>query len=166
MHYTKMEGPALEAYGELRRELLARAMKELALPADQIVIRDLRPEDLGLSTSEFTFSLTSAAAWNNLVNTYTIADMRFVGLLGVRYPMSSAQAVTQLKVTRAQSVSRIWQIQGLNFLENEQVYFDDPAIVDQRQQLTIQAYCPTTNAAEKLMLLGVVAEKRGVLLNP
>ena len=166
MFYTKLEGPALEAYRGLREELLKRAIQELSLPASEIIFRDLRPEDIGLTTSEFTYSLTSAAAFNNLINTYTMADNRFIGVLGVRYPMSSSQAVSQLKIKRAQSDARVWQIQGLNFLENAQQFVDDPVIISQNEQLTITGFCPTTNAAEKLVLLGLVAERRGLVINP
>ena len=166
MFYTKLEGPALAAYTELRNKLKNKAMTQLGIPENDVIIRELRPEDVGLSTPEWTSSFTDAAGWNNFVNTYTIADNRFIGILGIRYPMSTSQAATQLKVKRGHSEARLWVIQGLNFLENEQQFVDDPVTVDQSQQLTMQVYCPTTNAAEKLMLLGLVAEKRGIVLNP
>jgi len=48
--YTKLEGPALDAWRATQRILVARAMKELKLGRDEIVVRDLIPQDLGLST--------------------------------------------------------------------------------------------------------------------
>ena len=78
--FYKLEGEALDAYNKIVEETVAKAMRELGLPRDQIVIRPLRAEDIGFTAPEFLKTIAGSAtyAWNNIVNTITIADNRFV----------------------------------------------------------------------------------------
>lgn len=155
----------MEAYRTMVGSLKKKAMQELKLPEGEIIVRSLRPEDLGLTNPDWTFNI-AASSWNILIPAYTIADNRFVGINGVFVAESGEQAVTQLKVTREGQVKRFWQIQGANFLQDQTEYFDDPITVDQNTPLTIQGYAPsgTSDTAFRCIFLGAVAEKRGVLV--
>ena len=55
MFYPKLEGPALEAYNAAVQTIKQRAIKELNLAQDQIVVRPMRPDDLDL-TAEWTWT--------------------------------------------------------------------------------------------------------------
>ena len=160
--YAELKGASLDARNRLADALMARARKELNLSDDEIVLRELRPEDVGYPTSEFTNSVT-AATTATLINV-TLADNRYVGIYGVRYAQTGTQSISQLKVTRKGSDVRYWQIQGTQLLENGTIYFDDPVIVDQTTVLTITGYPVTTNTAEKIVFIGLVAEKAGSLV--
>ena len=161
--YEKLAGPALEAYRKMAAKLFRKAMKELKLSRDQLTFRMLRPEDLGLSTPVWTFNISSANAWNTIIDT-TIADCRFVGIHGVLIGESGTSVVTQLKVTRMGEDVRYWQIQDVNFLESPVVYFDDPITVDQNTSITIKAYATATDSDWRCSFLGIVVEKRGLLV--
>ena len=171
MFFNRLEGIPLGAYGLMVKDLRSKAEKELQIGPDKVVVRDLRPEDIGLTRGRFSSTMVTLASWNKIINTYTISDNKFIGISGVFYArISGTQAATQLRITRAGSVARYWNIQGINITENAQRFFDDPVIVDQNQTLTIEAFVPgvkaNTSKAEDLILMGAVAERKGILINP
>jgi hypothetical protein len=144
-------------------KLQERAMKELKLPPAEIVVRPLRPEDLGLSTAEWTFSLTSGA-WATAVNNVSIGDNRFIGINGILVEESGEMAGTQIKITREGQDVRYWHIQGVNYLQDSMIFFDDPVTMGQNTALTIKIYARATDTDFQCCFLGAVAEKRGVLV--
>ena len=171
MFFNKLTGVPLGAYAKMVKELKQKAQTELKLRPDQIVVRDLRPEDIGLTRGRFTSTMTTVASWNKITDTYKVGDNKFLGISGIFYARSTGtQAASQLRVTRANSKARYWNIQGINITENAQRFFDDPIIVEQNQVLTIEAFVPNVKAnttkAEDLILLGAVAERKGMLINP
>lgn len=175
MIYPELEGPALEAYRTMRSNLIAKAMKELRLPADQIVVRDLRPEDYGGSSSDFYVGIT-ARAWDTLVNNQVIGDNRFVGICGFFMASTAAAdtgtacgevaAVTQIRVTRKGSLTRYWYVSPILGFEQQTGWFDDPFTADQNTTIKIESWNRIASSAAQIGFLGAVAEKRGVLINP
>lgn len=161
MLYTKLEGPPLEAYNSAAQIIKARAMKELNLTAEQIIIRPMRPDDLGL-TAEWTWATGTSANWATYINAVTIADNRFMAIYGISYADND---VSQLKINRGGSDARIWNIQAVNNFTNNIAYVDDPVTLDQNTQVTITGYA-INSATTKLILIGVVAERRGIIINP
>lgn len=165
MVYTpKLEGASLSALKYTNANIKERAMKELGLKEDEIVVRDLRPEDVGLSTPEWTFNIASGTAWNTMIDAATISDSRFISIVGIMVMESTDSVVSQLKVTRGGQVKRYWQIQGANYLEDATMYFSDPIIVDQNTSITVEGYGVSTDSAFKCVLIGLVAEKKGLLI--
>ena len=169
MFYPKLEGVPLEAHRATVNKLKELAKTELKLGDEGIVTRGLRPEDLGL-TGRWSFVVTSTSGYHTMVNASTIANTRFISLEGVFYPKSSPQLITQLEINRAGSIVRYWNIQGVNFLQDNMIFFDDPVTLGQNQPITIRGYNPTTstNAAaspEEVVLIGTVVEKKGLTVN-
>jgi len=164
-YYFQLAGTQAEsAMEQMIAQLKSKAKQSLKTTSDDdIIVRPLRPEDVGLSTPEWTFNIASANAWNlNQLNT-TIADNRWIGINGILYAMSSTQAVTQLKVKRAGQNKRYWQVQGINFLENASIFFSDPVIIEENTNLTVDMYAIATGSTEKIIFLGAVVEKKGIL---
>ena len=169
MFYPKLEGVSLEAHRTAVAKLTERAKKELKLGDEGIIKRSLRPEDLGL-IGRWAFTITSTSGYHTMVNAATISNTKFVSLEGVFYPKSSAQLITQLRIDRAGSIVRYWSIQGVNFLQDNMIFFDDPITLDQNQPITISGYNPTTStnagaSPEEIVLIGTVVEKRGLTVN-
>lgn len=159
-----------DAFNEMLTKLRGKIQSELKLTAEgmsKFIERDLRPEDLGLSTPEWTFTPSSGSAWINLVNTYNISDNRYIGILGIRYlTADDPQPLTQLKITKAGKDVRYWSIQGCNLLEYESMFFYDPVTVEQNTPLTIKAYNATsTLTAQNIVFMGIVLEKEGILVS-
>lgn len=159
-YFKYFEGIPEIVYDKLREEVKRRAMRKL--PEEEIVIRSLIPQDLGLATPEWTFNIVTGI-WNTLINT-TIADETYIGIYGILYSMSDTQAVAQLKIECMESDERYWEVQGCNFSENASFFFDDPVIADQNTNITITGYGVDDVVAEKICFFGVVAEKKGLLV--
>ncbi len=169
--YRELKGISLDARNKCCNEILKRAQEQLGLPREEIILRPLRSEDIGYSTSKFKNSLTTTLGTNNLVTTYTITDNRFICITGVFTEESTPTRVHQITITRAGSDARVWNVQRVSLMQDNQMHVDDPIIIDQNTQLTIAAYnglLTTTgsNTWEEFGFIGCVAEKRGMLINP
>lgn len=169
--YSELKGTPLDARNKCCNEVLRRAQEQLGLPREEIILRPLRSIDIGFSTDKFKSSIATTLGWNNLVYTYTMVDNRFVCIAGVFTEESTPVRVHAIRITRAGSVSREWNVQRVAMQQNKQLFVDDPIIIDQNTQLTIAAYnglltTTGTNTWEEFGFLGCVAEKRGMLINP
>ena len=169
--YSELKGTPLDARNKCCNEVLRRAQTQLGLPREEIILRPLRPEDIGFSTSKFKSSITTTLGWNSLVTTYTIADNRFVCISGMFTEESTPTRVHHVRITRAGSVSREWNVQRVAVQQDKQMFVDDPIIIDQNTQLSINSYnglltTTSANTWEEFGFIGCVAEKRGMLINP
>lgn len=169
--YSELKGTPLDARNKCCNEVLRRAQEQLGLPREEIILRPLRPEDIGFTTPKFKSSIATTLGWNNLVTTYTIADNRFVCISGMFTEESTPTRIHHIRITRAGSVSREWNVQRISVQDDKQMFVDDPIIIDQNTQLTVASYnglLTTTgaNTWEEFGFIGCVAEKRGMLINP
>jgi len=175
--YPELNGPALDAHRKMIDSLKARAMKELNLGPDEIVVRPLRPADLGDSSSspDYGFGMT-ALTWSNIVNNQTIADCRYIGINGIHMFANNASTaatrdgvppVSQIRITRKGSMSRYWPVHPISHFQHSTGWADDPIMVDQNTSITIEGLARNAASLTDVFdLLGVVVEKRGMLINP
>lgn len=154
-----MEGKALDMYKVGVAEIKRRAMKELGLPESEIVVRSLRPEDIGLTTPEWT-DTAGSAAWADYVST-TVGDQKFILINGTN---KSEAYITQVRITREGKVAAIWNIQACEKLRDNSLFFE-PVLCDQNTLLHIEQYGPG-GSTEELILFGAVAEPKGLTINP
>lgn len=165
MFYPELKGVALNAYNKMVEKLKFRAMKELGLGQDQLVLRPLRADDLGFSNPEWYFNPMVATSWNAIISSVTIADNRFIGIYGV-YNNEDAGDASQIKVTRAGADTRYWHIQQIEGWQSNVGFADDPFTIDQNTIANIQLYARAASTLTEFQLLGVVVEKKGLLINP
>jgi len=163
--YPELKGNALAAYRDLVTKIENTAMTELALPKEEIVTRPMRPEDIGLVNPEWYFPNVAATAWTDIVSAKRIADSRFVGIYGV-YNNEGASDACELRFTREGRVCRYWPIQFIRNFESNVGFADDPISIDQNTTITVSLWARNASTVTELALLGVVAEKRGLLTNP
>ncbi len=166
----KLEGESLDAYNRMVSELKNKAMTELGLPDSEVVVRPLRQEDMGFTTPQWACPAVTDAnpnSWRNIINTYTIADNRFIGVMGIHrgFGQATTNVFTQLKITKAGKLARIWNIQAIEDFVGNTAYFSDYFTVDQNNVLTIKGYA-LVGTTDKMVFLGAVAEKRGQTTNP
>ena len=149
--------------------MYAMAEKELGKPRTELICRLLRPEDIGSAYPSFSQSLptlatagwtTGGTGWRNYANTVTIADNRFVMINGVS---DRSTGISQIKIARSGSDSRIWNIQQIPDNEDNIGYMDDPIIIPQNHQITIQAYA-LASQSEFIRFIGAVVEPVGLLV--
>ena len=163
MRYIKLEGPAKQAYDRMCNTLMNTAKQELGLSEKDLILRQLRPEDVGL-TGAWTVNL-SATGWITYIDAASIGNNRFIGINGIAIPQSAVQGGTQVRITAQGQVLRWWQIQDANLTEDLVYYFDDPVeVVKQNTPLTVEVYCRAISATERIVLIGAVVEKEGILV--
>ena len=159
----ELKGASLNAYNNALSLAVKKALSEFKVSSqDQLVIRELRPQDLGLPNGVWSFT-TTANAETTIIDT-NVNKGRIIVINGVFYPISGTQAITQLTVTSGSGVARIWTIQGISYLENETAYFVDPLTIKQNNPITIQAYATAASTDEPLVLLGTVVELKGMVI--
>ena len=137
-------------------ELMSMAMRQLGLPQSEIVIRGLRPQDLGINTFNVT---AGGAGWATMANT-AVADNTFIAFTGCSY---SGTNFAQLRITSGASVREYWPISFIAGLESQLWHDDSPSIAQQNQGVMIEAYAKAAGT-EEINIMGVVAEKRGITL--
>ena len=140
-------------------KMVALAEQQLGLSRDQLTIRSLRPDDLGLG-SVWSMNLATANAWNTTVNT-TVADNRFICLKSVSYSGTAAEAVRVNVGASRVAEFNIQQIPGITTTHTATIR---DIIAEQNTPIRIQVYASAISATDTLILSGTVVEKRGILL--
>lgn len=180
MFYPELKGPALEAHNAARLAILDKARKEGALADDDIVIRPLRMDDLYATpngSADYNIGLTANDfATSILVNNQTMDNLRWVAITGVynATPLAGTAAttnttpmITQVKIQRKGADTRYWDVKMIGQWRHKTGWADDPVVIDQNTPVTIQLYSRAAGSiSTSFGLLGLVAEKRGKLINP
>ena len=165
------EGPAVQAVKDLTRVMKDRARTELSLPESEIIVRSMRPQDLGFASGTYgQLAITAANTATNLVAANTIADNRYVGIYGIAaneaFSAAGTAELEHVRITRKGSVAREWNIRALQLFENQTGWFSDPVILDQNTTVTIALFGSSTSTVADFELYGVTVEKRGLVVNP
>ena len=144
----------------LRTDLLSMAEQQLGIPRSELVMRGLRPEDLGLTTS-WSFTSTAINTWENWV-TATVADNTFIAIEGVAYGGTS---FSQIRINAGAATSALWNLNFVAGLQSQLWYSASPIIAQQNQPVVIDVISNAV-ATETIGLMGTVVERRGMLINP
>ena len=139
-------------------KLKQMAMKELNLGEEELTVRSLRPEDLGVSGA-WSFNIGSANAWNNIISA-SLGDNRYLAITGVTYVGS---AITQIRMVLGGSVNEIWNIQAIPAMETPKYIDLTPTAIKQNQSISIDVWS-TATGTESLVFDGIVVEKKGLVL--
>lgn len=167
--YQDLEGVPLDAYNKCCNELLIRAQMQLSLPREKITLRDLISDDLGIA-GIWEFVISNTLDWNTLLD-HQVADNRFICISGM-FSDTDFSLIHSIKITRAGSLARWWNVQRVGFVEDHEMHVDDPIIVGQNQRIQIEGYNALTTSTvgklegEKIGFFGCVAEPLGKLINP
>lgn len=170
MFYPELEGNALKAYESMCAKLKSQAMKELGLGPDQVILRPLKADDLDFAQPDgfsliVTGTTAGAAGWSGSNMVGVVDTGKWIGINGVA-TRDPAGWITQLRIQREGSDARFWDLHAIRGFENQTGYADDPVTIDQETSFTIMAYGRTASTAQQTQLLGAVAEKRGITINP
>ncbi len=140
-------------------EMIAMAEQQLGLSRDQLTVRSLRPNDLGLG-SIWSVNLANINAWNTVINT-TVADNRFICLKSISYSGTAAEAV---RVTAGASVAAEFNIEQIPGITTTHTASIPNVVAEQNQNIRVEVYASAVSATDNLILSGVVVEKRGMVL--
>lgn len=179
---------------EVLKDLLARASKQLSLPEDKLVVRDLRwVEDLqayssGTTASTindwlFTTAATTVTGFITVTGDKTMGDERFVALYGVKdlrrvYDVKQAAATTGAVLSQVVSLIKIavgggdkviWDLSKLQVYPESLAGFTPSAvIIPQNSAFNISIYKANGVASviANIVLEGLVVEPRGKVISP
>ncbi len=165
--YQELRGRPLDAFGKTEDKLLAKGTAQLGLSRQDLIVRPLMPSDLQAALMSWNFAITTTSSLSTLINAQTITDNRFCSINGICYP-ETTPLFDWVRITRSGSVARLWPIEHIPPQDDNTMWVDDPITVDQNTTITIEAYndTTTTNPTENLIFIGLVVEKRGMVLNP
>ena len=170
MFYPELEGNALKAYEGMCAKLKSKAMSELGLGPDQVILRPLMATDIGYGeegdwSQMSTGTTAGAAGWTGSNQVVTVPNGRWIGIHGIS-TADTAGKLTQLRIQREGSDARYWDVSHIHAFQTQTGYADDPVTVDQNTSMTILNYARTASSLNLTNLLGCVAEKRGMTINP
>lgn len=172
---------------QVTKALLEAASKELQLPQNDLVVRDIRPQaDLdwgshanfvtGLITTELWTCTTDGAltGFQEIIvsGSDVMADQRFMAIYGIadsRYSQNTiaAPCVSLFKIVVGNSVKAIWDTQPLNAYRKNAVGVSPSAIIiPQNTQFQLYGYITATSVVCNIHVLGLVCEPRGKVLSP
>jgi hypothetical protein len=186
VHLEKLEGPALEAYLLLRRQMMIEGARinrlservawDTAIPAPEAVtyksllpgpnaalkIEDLEPKDLGItvnSTTEYGYLFSGLAAGENTSQVdKTISNGRIVGIYGI-LDNTTSPALVQVDINVGGREARVWPVRAGQSEINDQMYFLDPIYIPEAQRLTIDLWMATAQS-EKIQFIGLHVEPK------
>lgn len=186
VHLNRLEGPALEAYLLLRRQMMVEAARLnkmdfrtawdipsppppaavtyknlLPGPEAALKIEDLTPEDLGVtvnSTTEYGYKFSLSAGENTAVINTTIPNGRIIGIYGI-LDSTPSPALLQIDVNVGGREARVWAVLPAHSEINDQMCFLDPIYVPEAQKLTIDLWMATTQS-ERIQFLGLIVEPK------
>ena len=165
--YDRFTGNALQAYSQGVEKLRAKAAGELGLAVDGLIVRQLRPEDIGSSYPWWELNQTGTNTWTKFTGatTETVDDNRFCLINGVYYNGDDGE-LHQIRITREQSVTRYWVVTPIRGFQSRTGWADDVWTVDQNTIITIEGICSSVSTLTDFDFVGATAEKRGLLINP
>lgn len=166
MLYPDFKGYALDAYNKTVAVLKQRAMTQLKLGPNEIIVRPALGSDMGFTKTYFDATALAVTAWTTMVSNVAIGTGRYVGIYGIYAQPAAVSEFTQVKIVRAGSDARYWDTQALQNFQNKTAWADDPVTLDQNTTVSISAYARTANTITDYAFLGVVVEKRGLVVNP
>lgn len=140
-------------------QLLALAQQQCGLSGESVVVRGLRPQDLGLNNFMFTSTLVNT--WENWVNA-TVADCTFIAITGISYGGTN---FSQLRVQAGSSYVAYPNLAFISGLVSQIYFFPQPIIIEQNNPVIIDVISKAA-ATEGINLMGIVVEKRGMLISP
>jgi len=151
------------AVKQLARAMLRKAIIEKGEKVENYVFRDLLPTtDLNVGTNEeWKFSVT--AGENTIIN-ITLPDEKHIVFYGLAY-IDTTPRITKLEFYKgtAEAIA-VFQLEPMLVQDEPVVYFRMPIIYKSGDNIVVRATATERDDAEKLVILGLVAEKKGKII--
>lgn len=146
----------LDAYNKACIEILGRAQRRWKLPRENVILRRLISQDLGLKEPFYKFNFKKGLNKNVIKTT---PKRIFIAVNGFTIPKNCS--ISQIIVWREGRKIRHWHIEGF-----EGTYFlDDPFLINEGELLRIDMYSESKKK-QKLIFHGAITEERGGTINP
>ena len=173
---TQLKVERIDAIRKAAKDRLLE-LAEAALGKDKrLIIRDLTPHDLEATNNEWTEASGTDNQWADTTITGTLADNRFVAILGVRVISGhTAQPISALKFTVGGSEVARWNMypafkaytltgEGATDFDNPLCIAEAPIFISQNIPFTVAEYTIENAITYKAALIGLVCEPEGKTL--
>ena len=159
-----------------RLETLKEDLKDLAVRKgivarrEEAIVRNILPKtDLGFTNEAWRISLTTANAYNTVID-MTVPDKKIIVFYGVKvvenYKVPFTKPLTTLIRFRTPAKTKdIVNIEGIELVENGEKLFDAVIKFENNEHMIVDFYARGTGT-DKLMLLGYVVEPVGEIISP
>lgn len=128
------------------------------IDARQLVVRTLKPKDLGLATDNWTFQVT--AGLNEGVINKELDDKTMVIFLGV-FNLSADPQVVEVRFGDPSSTIEDVHIEHMYLFDHPIAVFDTPIIYTPGNTIKIDLVAKGENSSEQFGFLGLVIEPAG-----
>lgn len=151
---------------EIVRGMMAIAMSQLNIGADKIVVRDIRPKaDLDYTYEDWAEVTGTTVNAYETMSTGTMGKDKWMGFYGVKDDPDSVSC-TAIKFNIGGNDRAIWLLQSLNELDGMVGICPSGVIIPQNAPYTISRWVRSINATTRLVLKGVIVERRGLVVSP
>ncbi len=141
-----------------REKAIFLAQQQLGLSEDELTVRSLIPQDLGLTT----FSLNLAqVGWNTGVINTNVADNRFLCIQGITY---NGSACEQIRIRVGASTVAQFSIQQVPLITTTHHIDIAPVLAQQNLPISVDAFASAISATDEVIFSGHTIEKRGMLI--
>ena len=142
---------------DVKARVLARAREKYLRGVPQIVIRPLRPRDLGVNADEWVFNVV---AGENTIIDFTLDDKTVVVVHGI-YNLSTAPTTNEVLFgTGAETLDDLY-IEDMYMHDPPAVRIDEPITYTPGSRVVIRTVNKAANSTEKLGFMGWVIEPVG-----
>lgn len=153
---------------QIKSEALQRAVEEkVVASAEDAVVRELLPTDLGASEDAWSQSLSTAGAYNQIYNV-DLDDKKVIAIYGVIVPSDATTTAIRYNLGNSKVID-VWQIEKAKYMQDPVLLADNPIFYKKSATVKIEAFVPTGTtvpATDNLIFLGVVVEPRGKTISP
>lgn len=175
MIYEELSGGAALAYAAMKAALIAAA-REDGLSIDKMVMRDIKPKDLGFINEVWTADLSGGA--DNDYNEYysqVVPDNTYIGIIGVAAlsgttagGAAATEEATVLKLYEGSTPVMMMPLNQLYKQSDGRGYFDTFTIIKQTVTAKGELYTPDASNEHyaDIAILGKVLEPREKNINP
>jgi hypothetical protein len=140
--------------------------KGIVASVDQAIVRDiLQKTDLSFTNEEWSESLTTANAFNTIVD-FKLPEKKIIVFYGVRN-IGTSPKTTAIKFALGANGAKtkdIVFIEGLEKNKEKEVIFSTPILYEDGQYMYIQQYAKATGT-DNLVYLGFVCEPKGEIIS-
>jgi len=146
----------------------AMVSRELNLPEDKLVVRDIQPSvDLGYTYSTWDEVTGASTAAYETMTSGTMSDRRYVGIYGVKDD-SEGVNVTKIRIKVGNSIKSVWHLENLYSVNGGPRIGFAPSVVvlPQNMPYAIDRYVYVAAASAQIKLKGFVVEPYGKTLSP
>lgn len=148
--------------------LVQQACRELKMVPAQLVVRDIRPTDIGFTYQDFRVTTgTTVNAYESTGSgvSGTSADQTYIGIFGVKDDGDN-HSVSAVKFNVGGGDRAIWMLEQLNKFDDYVGFSPSAIVIPQTTPYIIYKWVRSISSTNNICFKGVIVEPRGKVVSP